>query len=69
MVVGNNISYDAVNEAYCLLSSWLREEQILADYNKEKVLECARFLAEILKHPDNFVTQDEDDYTTDSDSN
>ena len=57
MLVGNNVSYSAVTEAYCLLSSYIREEgKIGAKYNKEELKEFVHFVASILKHPENFKT-------------
>lgn len=58
MFIDDKISYYAVNEAYCLLSAWLREEKIAADYNAEEIEEAIHFLAEILKHPENFKDVD-----------
>ena len=56
MLVGDKVSYDAVKEAYCLLASYIREEgKIGAKYNKEHLFHFNKFLAEILKHPENFV--------------
>lgn len=56
MLVEDKVSYAAVSEAYCLLSAYLREEgEIKADYKTEELTEFVKFLAEILKHPDNFV--------------
>ena len=56
MQVGDKVSYDAVNEAYCLLSSYIREEgKVGAKYNTEHLQELVVFLADILKHPENFV--------------
>ena len=56
MVVDEKVSYPAVNEAYCLLTAYLREDGKLgAKYNKEELAEFVKFLAEILKHPENFV--------------
>ena len=58
MLVGDKVSYDAVNEAYCLLASYIREEgKIGAKYNTEHLQELVVFLAEILKHPENFVNE------------
>ncbi len=54
MLIDDKISYTAVNEAYCLLTAWMREERIAANYNREEIAECVKFLAEILKHPENF---------------
>jgi len=58
MFIDDKVSYYAVNEAYCLLSAWLREEKIAADYNAEEIKEAIDFLAEILKHPENFKNVD-----------
>ena len=56
MLVGDKVSHSAVTEAYCLVSSYIREEGKLgANYDKERLTEFTKFLAEILKHPDNFV--------------
>ena len=58
MQVGDKVSYDAVNEAYCLLSSYIREEgKVGAKYNTEHLQELVVFLADILKHPENFVNE------------
>lgn len=54
MNIEDRVSYHAVNEAYCLLSAWLREEKIAADYNAEEIKEAVSFLADVLKHPENF---------------
>jgi hypothetical protein len=59
MVVEGKVSYPAVNETYCLLTAYLREDGKLgAKYNKEELAEFVKFLAEILKHPENFVGVD-----------
>lgn len=58
MFIDNKISYYAVNEAYCLLSAYLREERIAANYNSEEIQEAVEFLATILKHPENFKSID-----------
>jgi hypothetical protein len=58
MYIEDKISYYAINEAYCLLSAWMREERIAANYNREEISECVKFLAEILKHPENFKDVD-----------
>lgn len=58
MLVGDKVSYNAVSEAYCLLSSYIREEgKVGAKYNIEHLKELAVFLAEILKHPENFADE------------
>ena len=70
MLVGDKVSHAAVSEAYCLLSSYIREEgKIGASYNNEHIQECVSFLSEILKHPENFVNKVDNDDTTDSNSN
>lgn len=59
MIVEGKVSYPAVNEAYCLLSAYLREDGKLgAKYSKDELKEFVSFLADILKHPDNFVGVD-----------
>jgi hypothetical protein len=56
MLVGDKVSHAAVSEAYCLLSSYIREEgKIGTNYNVENLQNFIVFLAEVLKHPDNFV--------------
>ena len=56
MKVGEKVGYPAVNEAYCLLTAYLREEgKVGAKYNKEDIQEFVTFLADILKHPENFI--------------
>ena len=59
MIVGDKLSYPAANEAYCLLTAYIREEgKIGAKYNKEELQEFVKFLAEVLKHPENFTGVD-----------
>ena len=58
MFIDDKVSYFAVNEAYCLLSAYLREEKIAANYNSEEIKEAVEFLAEVLKHPENFKNVD-----------
>lgn len=56
MIVGDKVSYPAANEAYCLLTAYLREDGKLgAKYSKDDLKEFCLFLAEILKHPENFA--------------
>lgn len=56
MLVGDKVEYGPVNEAYCLISAYIREDGTLgANYNKEELLNFVKFLAEILKHPENFI--------------
>ena len=65
MLVGDKVSHGAVSESYCLLSAYIREEGKLGtDYDKEKILEFCKFVAEILKHPENFVDKVDNDNTT-----
>ena len=60
MLVGDKVSYAAVSEAYCLLTSYIREEgKIGAKYNEEHIQAFVTFLTEILKHPENFVENKE----------
>lgn len=68
MHVGDRVSYDAISEAYCLLSAFAREEKIAADYDFEKIKDAVVFLAEILKHPDNFKNEKRDDDTAGANS-
>jgi hypothetical protein len=59
MLVGDKLEYGPANEAYCLLMAYLREEGKLgANYNKEELTAFCKFLAEILKHPENFIGVD-----------
>ena len=59
MLVGDKVSYDSVNEAYILLTSYIREEgKVGANYNKEHLEKFVVFLADILKHPENFVQKE-----------
>lgn len=59
MLVGDKLSYGSANEAYCLLTAYLREDgKIGAKYNKDELKDFCLFLAEILKHPENFVGVD-----------
>lgn len=59
MIVGDKLSYAAANEAYCLLGAYLREGGKLgAKYDKDFLSEFMTFLAEILRHPENFIDAD-----------
>lgn len=70
MLVGDKVSHSAVSESYCLLSAYIREEGKLGtDYDKEKILEFCKFVAEILKHPENFVDKVDHDNTASDISN
>jgi len=67
MLVGDKVSHAAVSEAYCLLTSYIREEgKVGAKYNIEHIEELVLFLAEIMKHPENFKSVQvlEDDKNT-----
>ena len=67
MLVGDKVTYDAVNEAYCLLTAYIREEgKIGAKYNTEDLSVFVKFLSEILKHPENFVETESKVKTVDS---
>lgn len=51
----DNVSETAVNEAYILISAYVREEGKLgANYDKDRLKEFLEFLSGILKHPENF---------------
>ena len=70
MLVGDKVSHAAVSEAYCLLTSYIREEgKIGAKYNEEHIQAFVTFLTEILKHPENFINEKRDDDTANSNSN
>lgn len=59
MLVGDKLEYGSANEAYCLLTAYLREEGKLGTkYDKDELKKFVLFLAEILKHPENFVGVD-----------
>lgn len=59
MLVGDKVTHSAVTEAYCLISSYIREDGKLGtNYDKERLLEFVKFVAEILKHPENFIGED-----------
>lgn len=59
MLVGDRVTYDAVNEAYCLISAYIREEgKVGAKYNREDLAVFVKFLSDILKHPENFVEEE-----------
>lgn len=59
MFIEKKASYESCNEAYCLLTAYIREEgKVGAKYNKEDLEEFVKFLAEVLKHPENFTGVD-----------
>ena len=58
MFVDGRISHEACNEAYCLLSAYIREEKIKDGiYDVDKIKTFALFLADILKYPENFLNE------------
>jgi hypothetical protein len=60
MLVGDKVSHAAVSEAYCLLSSYVREEgKVGTQYDQKHLEEFVKFLSEILKHPENFTDKKE----------
>ena len=62
MLVGDKLSHGAASEAYILLSSYVREDGKLgANYDKNRLNEFVRFLADILQHPENFQTGAEEE--------
>ena len=49
------VTYAAVNEAYCLISAYVREDGTIgAKYDKDELKVFIDFLASILKHSENF---------------
>lgn len=56
-MIVENISHDSCNEAYCLITAYLREERIAGTYNSEHLKEFVGFLHDILKNPKNFRVQ------------
>lgn len=55
MLVGDKLSHDAASEAYILLTAYIREEGKIANtYDANRLTEFVKFLAEILKNPENF---------------
>lgn len=47
------VTFDAVSEAYCLLSAYVREDgKVGARYNKDRIQTFVVFLAELMKHGD-----------------
>ena len=60
MLVGDKVSHAAVSEAYCLLSSYIREEgKVGTQYDQKHLEEFVKFMVEILKHPENFTDKKE----------
>ena len=57
-MIVENLSHNAANEAYTLLSAYIREDgKVGAKYNKEHLKEFINFLHDILKNPKNFRIQ------------
>ena len=54
-VTVENLDHNSVNEAYLLLTAYLREDKIGASYNKEHLLNFVNFLHDVLKNPNNFI--------------
>lgn len=47
----SKVTFDAVSEAYCLLSAYIREDgRVAAKYNKDRLQTFVVFLAELMKH-------------------
>ena len=47
------VTFDAVSEAYCLLSAYIREDgKVATRYNKDRLQTFVVFLAELMKHGD-----------------
>lgn len=47
------VTFDAVSEAYCLLSAYVREDgKVSTRYNKDRIQTFVVFLAELMKHGD-----------------
>ena len=45
------VNFDAVSEAYCLLTSYLREDgKVKGRYNEERLQKFVIFLAELMKY-------------------
>lgn len=44
------VSYRAINEVYCLLQAYLREEKIAGTYNADYIEEFVEQIHNILKH-------------------
>jgi hypothetical protein len=57
-MIVENLTHDAANEAYILISAYVREDgRISAAYDKSKLKEFLDFLHDILKNPKNFRIQ------------
>lgn len=52
---GEDVTYDALVEAYCLLSSYVREDgKVGAKYNMEYLKEFTLFLSKVMTDPRTF---------------
>jgi hypothetical protein len=59
------VNFDAVSEAYCLLTSYLREDgKVKGRYNSERLQNFVIFLAELMKHEEVTVNHVEFDNQT-----
>ena len=68
-MIVENLSHNAANEAYTLLSSYIREDgKVGAKYDKEFLKEFVKFLSDILQNPNNFVVKVEEDKEFEYDS-
>lgn len=57
MVEVENFSYESCNEAYCLIMAYIREDKVLAKYNKEHLKEFAEVIHKMLKNIKNFAPE------------
>ena len=56
------VTFDAVSEAYCLLTAYIREDgKVGARYNKDRLQTFVVFLAELMKHGEVDLTRVEFD--------
>jgi len=54
-VEGENVNYEALVEAYCLLSSYVREDgRVGAKYNMDYLKEFTLFLSKVMVDPRTF---------------
>jgi hypothetical protein len=49
-----DLGQEVVNEAYILISAYVREERVAATYDMERLKKVQQFLHDILKDPDSF---------------
>ena len=53
----DEMNYDAFVEAYCLISSYVREDgKVGAKYNMEHLQDFVKFMAKVMSDPDCFDT-------------